>query len=412
MRIKGIFLVIFAVALAGVSTACARKKQYPEPPAYHRLPSGEFPIIASYAFYTPYITPQQFEWVKEAGFNVIRQSLNPAQIDSCLDLAAKNDLYLLVSPWNMQEVDKIKSITERFSGHPNTWGYRIADEPNISQFPHLKEVVDTLMKYDAGHNGFINLFADAGEKHLGVKSYKKYVEDYVTTVNPAFLSFDFYPVRNNKKGQPYVEYGYYASIETIARVARESNRPFWSYILSNRHWFYPKPTEGFIRFQVFMALGYGAQGVIYYTYLMPDFDKEKREYSDAPIGWDGKRTDTWNMVRNVNREVQNLSHVFLGAEALDVRHAGKIPEGTKPLSRLPAPFRIIDCSGDGVLVSRLKNGENEYLLIVNHDAIHPQNIYLSRTRPVVRIYGDGSEKEEVGPHVALSAGGYALYKLK
>lgn len=393
-------------------SACARDRQFPEAPVYYPLPDGQFPIGAGYALRHPYMTDTQMEWVKEAGFNVVRSSLSLEDTDSLLRLANKYDMYVTLYPWGLGDPAKTQMIVERYNADPAVWGYGLWDEPNASKFDELKEVNERVTEYATGNNTFINLLPAVSPKQLGAPDYRSYVEEYVATVNPAYISLDIYPVKFRGKGEIYIDPVLYTTMETIRDVAQASGRPFWSYILSNKHWNYPKPKEEYIRFSVFTALAYGAQGLTYYTYLMPEFDKDKGEYSDAPIDWNGKRTKTWNMVKNVNREVQNLAEIFLGAEVTDVTQTGeRIPQGTKRNYRMPAPFRGIESYGEGVTVSQFRNGEKEYLLLVSRDVENKQKVRLPRSRAVTRIYGNGTRREESATTVTLAPGGYALYLL-
>lgn len=401
-----LFLFVFALQ------ACAERKQYPKAPAYMHHPHGEFPISASYAFYSPYMTDRQFEWVKEAGFNNIMKSLDRKNTEALLEMAVRHDMPLFIGEWGINDPSRISGIVRRYKDNPLVWGYTLYDEPAASKFGFVAELADSVNTYSGGQNAYINLLPAVSAGALGSKDYRTYLEDYVETVNPPLISYDIYPVKQRKDGSIYVEPVYYETLETVRDVARESGRPFWSYVLSNKHWNYPKPTREFLRFQIFTALAYGAQGISYYTYLMPDFDKDAGEYSDAPIDWNGNRTDVWYMVSDVNREVRNLEKVFLGAEALEVAHTGtRIPDKTKRLEQLPAPFTVIDSDGEGVLVSRLRNGSDEYLMLVNRDVLNRQKVYLGRSRPVTRLYGNGKEKSEKTPYLTLEPGSYALYRL-
>lgn len=393
------------------AAACAGKKDYPEAPEYVPHPKGEFPITATYAFSQPLICDEQFELVKEAGFNTIGQLLSPADLDSCLVLAEKHDINVTAVPWGIRDLSTVRERASRYKDNPMVWGFAMWDEPDASQFDFLRQLNDSLTSEAPRQNGFFNLLPAVGAKQLGAPDYRTYVEDFVRTVNPPYLSLDIYPVKLDGDDRIFVDPVLYKTMEVIRDVARDSGRPFWSYILSNKHWRYPKPTEENIRFQVFTALGYGAQGLRYFTYCMPDFDKEAHEFSEAPIDWDGNRTDTWYMVRNVNKEVQNLADVFLGAEVLNVTQTGaRIPEGTRRATRLPLPFRGIESFGEGVMVSHLKNGDHQYLLLVNRDVENNQRVRLSRTRPVTRLYGNGTQKQDNSSSLTLEPGGYALFR--
>lgn len=406
--IKRLIFTFSIIILSGLS-ACAKTDRYPVPPPYRSLGNGEFPIVASYAFYQPFINDQQFEWVKEAGFNILRKSLNYDEIDKCLKLAAKHDVYVMVAPWDINDPDKTADIVARYKDCQNVWGYAVADEPNASQFSNLRIVMNQIAKLDSGRNGYINLLPDLSEKSLQAKNYENYLEEYITEVNPPFLSFDSYPVRMDKKDHYYIVEDYFKTIEKVAAAARDSSRPFWSYILSNQHAFYPAPKEDLIRFQVFMALAYGAQGLNYFTYLMPDFDKGKNEFSVAPIDWNGNRTETWYMVKNVNNEVQALRDVFLGAEVEMIGHTGRTTIGASKLKKLPMIIKKLKSKGEGLIVSELKNGSNRYVLIVNKELNDSVPVIMHSKKVLTRIFGNGARKPYHSEGFTLPPGGYALF---
>lgn len=402
---------VLTLALIVVLAACSKKK-YPEAPQYREHPKGEFPVVACYAFYDPYMTDTQFEWVKEAGFNTITKALGYKDSKRLAEMAARHDIPLIISHRGVWSEDETADVVVPYKDNAAVWGFSLMDEPNASQFEWLKEMRKRVERYVPEKLAFINLLPDVQPGQLGAKSYADYVEDYVSTVNPPFVSVDIYPVKRKKSGEIFIDDCLYRTMEVIRRVSQESGRPFWSFILANSHWMYPAPKEEYIRFSVFTALAYGAQGLAYFTYLLPDFDIENGEFSMAPIDREGNRTATWYMVRNVNGEVRNLADVFLGAEVTEVTQTGeRIPEGTRRAYRLPKPFVGIESYGPGVTVSNLRNGGNKYLLIVSRDVLGSQKVRLSRTRPVARLYGDGTEAMENGPYIELEPGGYALYKL-
>lgn len=404
----GVAIIIICLGVC----AFARKTSFPQPPPYYPLPTGEFPIQATYAFYPPYLTDQQFKWVKEAGFNILVKSLTVSEEDTLLDLAAKNGLYLDVAVWALINPQNLPGNINHFKNRPGVWGYSVADEPNASRFAELAKALRTIESLDPKANTFINLLPEMPSDYLKAPDYRAYLEEFIRTVNPPFLSFDAYPVRMDKNGKIFVLEGYFNNLEMISSIAKESGRPFWNFVCSTKHLFYPTPTEGFIRFQVFSSLAYGAQGISYYTYVVPDFDIDKGDYSDAPINRAGERTPVWYMVRNVNHELQTLADIFLGVEVKNVSFTGKkLPKGTKRLKKAPAPFRKIESGDEGLIVSHLSNGGKEYLLLVNRDVVNSQQVSVPKSRSVVRLYGDGSRKTDFSSEITLDPGGYALFML-
>lgn len=402
--------------LASVSIVCigffgmARKPAFPVAPPYSPLPNGEFPLRACYALYQPFINRQQFEWVKEAGFNCIRQTLDYKDMDSLMTLASEYGLYVTASMPDVRDSLKISKVVERYGSNPYFWGLNIIDEPSADKFQSVRNITKRLDANDPAQNPFVNLFPAVGAKQMGAPDYRTYVEEFVRIVNPPYISYDAYPISYDKDNKITVWKDYFYTLEIIRDVADKSNRPFWGYILVNKHWSYPKPTREYIRYQVFTNLAYGAQGLSYFTYLHPDYDV-KGEYSDSPIDRQGRRTDTWYAVRDVNREVKNLEKVFLGSTVEEVRHTGKIPRGTKRLGRLPRPFRNIESLGaEGVVVSRLKNGKERYLMLLNKDVVNPQEVRIGLSGSVERLYGDGSEAPFSSQTITLSPAGYAIFR--
>lgn len=405
-----ILTVAFTVALAG--HASADTAQYPTPPKYTPFPNGEFPIKATYALYQPFINQRQVEWVKEAGFNIMGQRLDEKDLDSLITVASRNDIKVTAATFSMNDFAKMPYFIKKYGDNPTVWGFSIADEPNASKFEELSRVQMDFNRLNPNQMPFYNLLPIVSPKQLGAPDYFTYVSDFVKIVNPPFISYDKYPVMVDKNRGIYVEDNFYLTLETIAKVAKDSGRPFWAYILSTQHWKYPKAKKEYLRFHIFTNLAYGAQGLSYFTYLLPDFDRGIGDFSNAPIDSKGKRTDVWKMVRDVNKEVHNLTKVFLGAEVIDVSHTGStIPESTHRLSRLPAPFTTIENGPEGLVVSHLRNGDSEYLVIVNHDVLHKQRVKLPRQRPVTRIYPNGKEKTDKGPDLTLDPGGYAIFRL-
>lgn len=403
-------LAVGALMLLG-SSACAKKQPFPAAPAYSGHPEGKFPLLATYAFHDPFITDEQFRLLAEAGFNSICPNLSISQLDSTLKLAEKYDLYVVDAFNNMNDGKQVDAYIARYAENPRLWGFKIKDEPDASLFAPIAGVNEKVVKRSPRKNAFINLYPAVGAEMLGAKDYQTYVEDFVRTVNPQYISFDSYPVRQEKDGSLSVSDMYFRSIETVADVARRSDRPFWSYILINKHGNYPTPSLATVRFQMFAALAYGAQGMAFYTYLVPNWDK-KGENTATPIDLDGRPTPTWDIVRKVNGEVNALADVFLGAKVKDVRLTGaRLPQGTRRLRTLPKPFRMIEGYGEGLIVSHLQNNGKEYILLVNRDVEKPQNVRIGTTQTVTRLLPDGSEDPRPAAYFALDPGSFALFRL-
>ena len=404
-------VLLAALALFCVSvSALAQKRSWPEAPEYKNPTAPEMPLIASYAFFDPeMLTPERFRELREAGFNMSRQSMHDDKIVKALSAMDSTGIKMMFYSWEALNPAKTVETVNKYKDNPNVAAIHVTDEPKMSKFGDVKRLNDLMQQADPGALTFSNLLPSIDAVHLEAPDYRTYVEEFVATVNPPVLSFDCYPIKV-RNGKIYVYKNYFETLEIIADVARKSGRPFFSYVLSNKHADFPKPTRDFLRFQIFTALGYGAQGLSYYTYCIPDFDKTG-EYSDTPLDRNGNRSDVWYMVRDLNKEIHNLEKYFLNAEVIDVSHTGnQIPIGTHILSSLPLPFKWLTAEGEGVMVSHFKNNGKEYLLFVNRDVLKKQKVRFSRMYPVTRITGDGKRKLDYSDSVTLTPGGYALYE--
>jgi hypothetical protein len=99
----------------------------------------------------------------------------------------------------------------------------------------------------------------------------------------------------------------------------------------------------------------------------------------------------YDKLQKVSNEIQNLSGVFLGAKVVSIGHTGMdIPRGTKRLSKLPAPVKVLETIGEGAIVSVLENGSNTFLVIVNRDFKQTMKLVLEVDDTVKKVQKDGT----------------------
>ena len=382
----------------------------------YRNPTGkEFPILAWYSVLGDgNITPERYKELRNAGFNIsFSHFYDIEDMAKGLEAAQGTGVKLMVM---CDELEKNTAKTvNRFKNDPKVAGWFLRDEPTSHEFGRLREFRDRVYSADTTHTVYLNLFPSYGDPavrndFLGAESYEDYADKFVKEVGLPQISYDFYPVIEDVK-ENYVRPYFYENLEVIRRVARRHGMPFWAFVMSTEHGPYPLPSGAHLRYEAFSALAYGAQCIQYFTYWTP-IDPHFN-YRNAPISKDGRRTHVYYLAKELNREIQNLAFVFLGAEAVDVWHTGSyIPKGTTPLQTPPAPFTDIKVDGEGIVVSHLVNSGSHYLMIVNRDINRAQNVTIENSKAVKRIMPDGSQKrEKSGRHtLPLVPGGYLLYK--
>ena len=398
-----------AFAALSLTAALCVSAQVSNPP-YSNPTGDEFPILAWYSVLgDDNITPERYHELREAGVNLsFSHFQHNDEIDKALAACDGTGVKLILTSYEL--VDSTEATIARYKGNPNVAGYFLRDEPTTSAFASLRRFRDRVYNADRDHLVYLNLLPSIVEPAgLEAESYDDYVERFIKEVDIPLVSYDFYPIVN-VDDSIFIRDTFFENLEIASRVSQANGRPFWSFCLATQHDPYPMPTAVHLRHEAFSALAYGAQAIEYFTYWTPD--SKTWNFRNDPIDKCGRRTAVWYLMRDVNREIHNLTDVFLGAKLEDASHTGAvIPKGTKRLTALPERFTKLEADGEGVLVSQLSNGDKKYVMIVNRDIDHSQSVALGFDGAIHRVLPDGSlgaapEKFTIAP------GDYLLLALR
>ncbi len=241
--------------------------------------------------------------IRQCGFN-LAGFVAPEDLDAVADAGLKAIVSFGPTHVGDSKIDRdeaaiakdVDPLAERTAKHPATFGYNLRDEPNVRMFPALGRYVAAFRKAAPNARSYINLFPNyASPQQLGTDTYEQYLEKFVTTVKPPFVSYDHYALMDDGT----LRGGYFQNLEAVRKVALAHNLPFWNIVLSNSHFRYAEPTSAGLRFQAYTTLAYGARGISYFTYIAPN----SGNYRLAPIDQFGHKTPTWEMLRNVNLQI-------------------------------------------------------------------------------------------------------------
>lgn len=385
----------------------------------------EFPVMSWGGISQQEVSVASYKKLKEVGVNIdIAFFRDEEAVAAALDAALLAGVRLMIScPQLKSDPEK---VAERFKIHPALEGYYLGDEPARNQFDELSALRVRLQKADKSHYCFVNLYPNinSNQSKFGTKDYAEYVNTFDKMFPAPYLSFDFYPVTDGS-----IHPRWYENLEFFADKYKQEGRPFWAFALTTSYLAYsndsPKPTlEDFyqlyksynpektfvhdiptlpeLRLQVFANLAYGAQGMEYWSF---------RGFG-SPLDAAGRRTVVYDRLKLVSSEIQSLSPVFLGARVLSVAHTGdRIPGGTRRLSNLPKPFRLLETIGEGAIVSHLENGDKQYLVIVNRDFKNNMKLIVDTDDTVGRISKDGSSipASEYTPATEVEPGDMVIY---
>jgi len=215
---------------------------------------------------------------------------------------------------------RVKALVKRVAKHKAAYGFYLRDEPGAGVYPGLKKWAEAYRKADPDACLYINLFPNyASPQQMQVPTYAEYLETYVQTVQPKFISYDHYALMNDGS----LRAGYFVNLEVVRSVALRHGIPFWNIVLSNAHFDYAEPSDAGLRFQLYTTLAYGGRGISYFTYIAPSIGN----YRLAPIDQFGNRTPTWDMLRSVNLQLHRLGPIYLKLRSINVFHHSDIPEG-------------------------------------------------------------------------------------
>lgn len=266
--------------------------------------------------FAPFALPHELERCRELGLHAIA---GPSDAGTLKDLRGKNH--------SAEEVERrVKQMILEAGSNPAVKGFFIMDEPGVTDFPLLARAVATVRKHAPGKFAYINLFPDYAtigapdKSQLGTKSYTEYLERFVHEVKPHFLSYDNYMVQisHDMKDRTKAE-SYYRNLLEVRRVARKYNLPYLNIVSGNQVRPYTTiPSPANLAFQVYTTLAAGYRGVGWFTYFA-----DRYEY--APVNRNTQRTQTWEYLREINRQIATLAPVMSRLRSNDVFFTEPLP---------------------------------------------------------------------------------------
>ncbi len=324
-------------------------------------------------------TPHALAGIKECGFN-LAGFISAGNLDKVAQVGLKaivfsDDLHVTDVHAELEDAEieaRVQSLVSQVKDHPAKFGYYLRDEPGVSIFPGLARWAAALKKADPGARPYLNLFPNyATSQQLGVDSYADHLEQYLTTVQPPFLSYDNYSLMEDGS----LRAGYFENLETIRAAAFRHGIPFWNIVLANSHFRYAEPTPAGLRLQVYTSLAYGARGISFFTYFTPD----NGNYRLAPVDPRGERTPTWDMLRDVLLQVHALAPAYLRLTNIHVFHTGTVPAGGAGIQTSRC---LDDLSGGDFVVGEFEGPDAvQALMIVNKDLHHSAQFTLALKQP-------------------------------
>lgn len=405
-------------------------------PKYSPPVLGKICIMALNPFKSDVVPDTEFlKEISECGFNTVCNELNSATIEETSKLLVEAGL---TSIPNCEKYifDEHHEVVDLYDCHFGGYGFLegikgwyFYKQPNYRQLSDKEG--DFFMRWDEFRYLETNMFvmmdlAGYPEKSLmNGKTYNEYVNEFQTQFLPSLWAYDFNPIKV-ENGKIMVDYDtYYFDLELYSLRSKLFNRPIWGschcapYLEEGVD--HSIVTEASIRFEIFSALAYGAKGIKFDLYFQPE-DFPSRIYYSAPINSKGDKTEIWNYVKNLNKEVKIFNNIFANSELIECMHTVNQYKGVtlyEPIFSF-GPLMQIESSGIGFLMSHLFSNGIDYLVLVNHDVENAQYATLFFTeywiinRIVMSVSGNLARlpvlRPQNGWRLEVPAGGYLIFE--
>ena len=379
---------------------------------------AEIPILGWTGIWPSHVTPTRYAEARDMGLTILMQ--RAADVEDArrlLDMAHGTGLKLMIRLHALTNEAACADVAIALKNHPALALYFVKDEPGRGWFERLGRIVGKLNAIDPDHAPYVNLFGClTGDVSLprwcyGGDSdvYSEYVKDFLNAVPVKFLSFDQYPVvfagdATNGTRTAMTKPSWYESLEVCLAECKARNLPLYAFARSsgNSKGTRPVPQLEHLMLQHNVNLAYGAQMLQYFVYWPLGASLQPGPFT---LEWPRRRTTLFDRVRGANRRIQARAFVFLGGKVERVRHTGvDIPATTTRLSANDLPpwcksleteFPSTGATGvspvaAGAVVSRIINGEREYLVIVNRSPTSELTLKIAFDEGVKRIRDDGT----------------------
>lgn len=267
---------------------------------------------------------------KEAGFNLAENAiLSTEDMFNAVEACEKVGLECMAqdistfsgmgSKYPINNDDMLLDMILQLCGYKSLMGYFIWDEPHEENFSKNRYVKDFFKDKDPGRLAYSLIFPSYGtytwssnHANWANDSYKKYVDKYLSTVDPEVISFDYYPFRS---GSVSLNENYlWRDLGYLRKKAIELKKPLWFYFQASGMVPNTELTNPQLRVQMFSALAYGVTGLSYYTSLGLIVDEE------------GNKLPRFNEIKSLNKEVRNLGDYLFSKTSDKLYHTGVSPD--------------------------------------------------------------------------------------
>jgi hypothetical protein len=368
-----------------------------------------------------YSTTNNFQIAKDSGINIIyglyeKGEININNVINSLNCADAVGIKYLVSDSNIfsgaDDKASMDVILNEYKSHPSFIGNLMNDEPAIPGFQILGDTFPNYHKSLPDKIFYTNLqpmyatvdqmYTDKTHETGGkatIAQYQNYLDKYIATTKPQFLSYDFYPCMGNF---PSLDNNYYTNLSIIRSTSIKAGIPFWVFIqLSSWGSVVRVPTQSEVFWQVNTALAYGAQGIQYFTYWIP----LESGWSGGMIDANGNKTNQYDYVKNANVQIREVQNVLMNSKSEGVIVSGNSPV-TVPSSDILTNYKQLQSvTGGPAIIGCFNHQGKAAYYVVNNTINQSINTNLNfNGNQNLSIYSDKNNTNQTTSNLVLSLG--------
>jgi len=314
-------VAVFAFAVTVLATGFAAGQPVAGVVPDDRVPASTFAIFP----WDSLSTPQQIKDAYDCGFNL--SGFCPADLLDEVQAAGmqcfvRDPLIQIRGAEALPDAEitsRVKNIASRTAGHPATYGYHLLDEPKADLFPVIARWNKAFAEAAPEKIAYTNLFPDYGGNLGADGPFARYLENFITATKPLAYSYDHYALLVGNK----LRDRYFSNLEDARKVTLKTGVPFWHVVLANAHFTYAEPSPAGFRLQAYTSMAYGARGLGYFTFTYRD----RGNYRCTSLDAYGRRTPTFDMLRDVNLQVHKLAPTLTTMKSTGVWHSPQVPHG-------------------------------------------------------------------------------------
>ncbi len=334
------------------------------------------------------------KYAKQAGLDFVVSTAT----EEMLDLCDENSLGVIVKNYKGLSYARLSEWLE-FDGadyycdHESVWGHDLIDEPKTQAFANIAQTTNHFYSQTDGKIALVNLFPMyASGEQLGIESdisplnellyyrrdasnefidrYKRYISDYINTIDTDYICADIYPLMETPEGEKRTLQSWLRNLDILSEACRETGRDLWVIAQCTgeiRDDTYPRycDNSGDIRWQAYVTLSFGGKAIMYACY-----DGGWWDDASHAIDPDGNRTQTYYALQEVNNELHSFADIYgdytnNGAYMLNKLHSAGCYEDSFLMPLKTEKPRITSC--DPLLVGCFdgKDGDSKAYTVVN-----------------------------------------------